>query len=244
MKSQKKYNILAYLFSLILILFGCASDYEEIDGELYYVNPTANGKIKTKLHDVDKSSFETIKDNDFLTISKRYAKDKKNVYYKGRLIEGASAKSFKLIDHAYAVDEHSVFYQYKKLEADLNSFEYIGKYFARDKNHVFAQGKIQDKITDPASFELVKHEWTRDKNYYYVNNFRIVEADYNSFKILTADYAVDKNHVFYRYFFNKVGIVEGADPKTFRIITKYRNRGKDKNGCYFEGKLIDCKDVL
>lgn len=227
------------LLICVLLFSACSADYQEIDGELYYVKSTANGKINTKLIDVDKASFKILKGSNSGVLGNIYGKDKNHVYYKGQLIKDASANSFKILDNLYAKDKSNIFYKTETLAADLASFEILYSYYAKDKDQVFSQGKILDAVADAKSFELIKDDWTRDKHFYYMNNFRIEKADYETFKIINAHYAKDKNHVFYRPFYNRVDIVENADPATFRIGW-YSNRGIDKNGCYTMGEPAKC----
>lgn len=64
----------------------------------------------------------------------------------------------------------------------------------------------------------------------------IPEADSATFRKLNAkDYAVDKNHVFW-----KAGVLEDADPKTFINLNNWY--GKDKHFAYYLSQKIDGAD--
>ena len=76
-------------------------------------------------------------------------------------------------------------------KADINSFEPLSDFFAKDKNHVYWRGFVIPQA-DPKTVELIKDENT--------NNW-------------SKRYIKDKNHVFY-----ETDIAKGANPKTI-IVT-------------------------
>ena len=86
---------IALLTLLFLLLSGC-SGYEVRDSSVYWTYwDEGMGSGETEL-DVDLETFEIL-DND------NYAKDKLRVFYKGRVIEGADAKTFKTISKRFKI---------------------------------------------------------------------------------------------------------------------------------------------
>ncbi len=96
-------------------------------------------------------------------------------------------------------------------KADINSFEPLSDFFAKDKNHVYWRGFVIPQA-DPKTVELIKDENT--------NNW-------------SKRYIKDKNHVFY-----ETNIVKGADPKTISVTF---SMAQDKFSYYDNGKKYGSK---
>ena len=90
--------------------------------------------------------------------------------------------------------------------ADINSFEPLSDFFAKDKNHVYWRAFIIPQA-DPKTIELIKDE---------------------SIGIWSGEYIKDKNHVFY-----KTDIVEDADPNTIKVSG---SMAQDKSFYFYYGK--------
>ena len=91
------------------------------------------------------------------------------------------------------------------------------------------------KVVDIASLKDLDYGFYQDKNHIYYHyemadggTFSIFEADLKTFEVLNYFYSRDKNHV-YEY---RNGIMEGVDPKTFKVYNGSACFGKDKNGYY------------
>lgn len=119
----------------------------------------------------------------------------------------------------YAETTQGVSY-FKTLEgADVNSFQIFenGTGYAKDKNHVYYSGEIDDRF-DVASFEPV------GESYYYRDKYRVVYqrtiiagADPATFTSFSSPYhGKDKNHV---YYYEK--ILAEADPITFQTLSEH-----------------------
>lgn len=104
-------------------------------------------------------------------------------------------------------------------------------FWAKDKNYVYYLGYhendsniVRSTIADYQSFEVVNHDYARDKVQVYYHDSILNEADpatMKSIEYFDQEFAKDKYHVFYRG-----KIIEGADPKTFKV--KGEGLGKDK----------------
>jgi hypothetical protein len=193
------------------------------------------GSSKTELpSDADIKTFEILNDtkvtetdyhcdNDYCICS--YAKDNKNAYLNGEIIENA----------------------------DLNSIQYIGSCFAKDKNNIYYY--LQPDIilsSDPANFELLTEVYAKDSKYvyflaYYSNYPNVNDeaiffiADAETFEYVGEEYYKDKDSVFYE---NEV--IEYADPETFTKVEVNLLRGtsnainlyRDKNYLYYDGAIV------
>ena len=80
------------------------------------------------------------------------------------------------------------------LDVDEQSFEVLGKYHAKDKNHVFYEYKTIE--ADPASFISLCDYVGKDKNQVFDEDKKIEKADPASFAITNTKVLYDKNHVF------------------------------------------------
>jgi hypothetical protein len=108
-------------------------------------------------------------------------------------------------------------------DVDANTFNYIGYYYAKDKNHVYlcrsgsGNPVVYAMEADPDTFQALSEIFTKDAtNVYYLNTVSstitvMSSAHTPSFTVYESNqrYAKDKYHVY------EVGIVEGADPETF-----------------------------
>lgn len=74
-------------------------------------------------------------------------------------------------------------YTYKLTEPDLETFEIINDVFARDKDRIYFKGSDFSIISDPKSFEILKYDVLKDKNYVYRYGKILEEVDSSSVKI-------------------------------------------------------------
>ena len=110
------------------------------------------------------------------------------------IIPGIDGKTFTYVadrwDTLFWKDKNGVYYEstdkgypyYEKIEiADVNSFEYLGFCFAKDKNHVFYKDKVIDIDLD--NYTVNKNGFIFDSNniYHYENK---LELDALTFKVL------------------------------------------------------------
>ena len=147
----------------------------------------------------------------------------------------------------FAKDKNNVYYNGKKLDGIVpNDFEQIQSYFIKDKNGIykFEEGENEQdlKITPinaKIDFKNLKElDWKYfgdDKNIYYFDedSFKKVDkADINSFeRIDFTGFFKDKNNVYY-----EGEKVEGIDMNSIEVINGMCI--KDKNSVFYEGKKL------
>ena len=147
----------------------------------------------------------------------------------------------------FAKDKNNVYYNGKKLDGIVpNDFEQIQSYFIKDKNGIykFEEGENEQdlKITPinaKIDFKNLKElDWKYfgdDKNIYYFDedSFKKVDkADINSFeRIDFTAFFKDKNNVYY-----EGEKVEGIDMNSIEVVNGMCI--KDKNSVFYEGKKL------
>ena len=148
----------------------------------------------------------------------------------------------------FAKDKNNVYYNGKKLDGIVpNDFEQIQSYFIKDKNGIykFEEGENEQdlKITPinaKIDFKNLKElDWKYfgdDKNIYYFDedSFKKVDkADINSFeRIDSTGFFKDKNNVYY-----EGEKVEGIDMNSIEVINGMCI--KDKNSVFYQGKKLE-----
>ena len=163
-------------------------------------------------------------------------------------------QTYEVINQLYSRDKNNIYYDNKKIEgADLPTFQRIDEYiYSKDKNNIYFRGKKISGV-DKETFEKIdKYNYSKDKNNIYYDDKKIEGVDKNTFE-LTYDfgsvvneyYSKDKNNVYYE---NKK--LKGIDVKTFRKINRLVDNFliEDKNGFYIvekDGSIapIDGKEV-
>ena len=116
-------------------------------------------KDKNYVYYLNKS---TLIDRDTMVIydtvgDKRYVKDKSNVYYKGKILDGVDLETFEVIeDHYFSLskDKDNVYLNGSILDdADPETIE-IMKFpdYIKDKDHVWLNGKLVEGV-DPETFK-------------------------------------------------------------------------------------------
>ena len=170
-----------------------------------------------------------------------YSKDKNNVYYHFKKIEGADIKTFEPEGYSIGKDKMGVYYETRKVNGvDVNSFEVLKNDFFKDKNNVYYKNKKLE-IFKPKNFEVIDYSLVKQNEdlYYFTedenNNTKFVpleskNVDIDTFQILDDDYAKDKNNTYY-----KGKIFKEADVKTLHKHYDENNNGykiKDKKKVY------------
>ena len=210
-----------------------------------------NSEIKTKklnLKGLDLRSFKKVDDSDYYFKDKNsiYYEDSGNLHK----IESADLKTFKDLDYNFAKDKSNIYYKNKKLDGiDAASFEKIEFNFIKDKNRLYKIDEdeekkeiklipINEKVNLENFEEIGGNYYKDDKNLYYFgeNEFKKIEgADPNSFKYDNENYtfiAKDKNNV---YFDGEK--VKGIDVKSAEGIDGLWI--KDKNSVFYRGKKLE-----
>ena len=209
-----------------------------------------NSEIKTRklnLKGLDLRSFKKVDDSDYYFKDKNsiYYEDSGNLHK----IENADLKTFKDLDYNFAKDKNNIYYKNKKLDGiDAASFEKIVFNFIKDKNRLYKIDEdeekneiklipINEKVNLENFEEIGGNYYKDDKNLYYFgeNEFKKIEgADPNSFKYDNENYtfiAKDKNNVYF----------EGEKVKGIDVNSAEGINGlwiKDKNNVFYEGKKL------
>lgn len=235
---RKRLEIVALMAGLLMFT-GCYGDYSKSDGMVYYhsMHTLMPVPYKFVVQDADAGTFTDLGD--------KVGKDKNHVYLAGYILPGADAATFVNLGHGYASDING-FYHITESGLDAvagaqrESFETLSDEYARDGNAVYHKHERLAHVADPGSFEIVSrhrnHDWCRDKYNYYYDTIR-VDVDRASFKILKRGYSKDANGVYYTVYNKGLFTVKGADPRTFRVITRKISAegvGRDCSG-YFLG---------
>ncbi|MDT5009667.1 MAG: hypothetical protein QOH57_1284 [Mycobacterium sp.] len=132
-------------------------------------------------------------------------------------IGGADAASFQAFDTTYARDKSRVYFDGNVLPgADAPSFELLKRGgFGKDRNHVYRNGRsVSD---DPAHFELLDGELSKDSSAVYWSDGRVLSNDPGHFVIIS-----DNDHYLFTRDTRVVHVngnpIRGADPATFRVL--------------------------
>lgn len=167
------------LFCILLIFSGCNTGYRKVDGKWSYVTWDEGHGSRANPLEADDKTFEVL-DN------KEYAKDKNNVYYKGRPIVGADAGTFVLLKAGrYAKDKNHVYLlDTIVVNADPNSFAELEYPYAKDKKSIYC-GTLPMNVAHIEEFEVIQP----GKGYimHEKNDFIRLNEEYSSLK----DYPVD-----------------------------------------------------
>ncbi|WP_435308138.1 DKNYY domain-containing protein [Sebaldella termitidis] len=226
-------------------------------------------KCERKAHDrcIKVSDYTPIKITDFdRDKEKKFVSDGKNIYYQNEnnysdstkyysVFQTADAKTFSVINDLLAKDKNNVYYitRWKNIplkDADPKTFEYIGEsypfVYVRDKKRVYAVEKLGDPIyiiknADPATFMVLKENYSKDKNHVYFQEKPAKGIDVKTFEVLGYFHVKDKNNIYVREHYDYKPI-RGADMKTFEILTSLYT--KDKNNVYYDSKIINGADSL
>ncbi len=124
-------------------------DYKKMKNDVYFGSDKINADFNT---------FEALT---FLHYSyypgyTLFAKDKDNIYYKGKIWNGADYQTFEIIYNYYSKDKDHIFFEDKVVYgADLKTFEVINDYYAKDKNSVYLSGE-KVKNANPKTFDIKK----------------------------------------------------------------------------------------
>jgi hypothetical protein len=163
-------------------------------------------------------------------------------------IRGADAASFRILNHAWAVDASHVYLEGRRVAGvDRASFRVLNELFARDANRVFCAGGQEDAIADHASFETLDsgelevafrdyRGYSRDAQQVYFANDRhgprvIAGADPASFVVAGQGFAHDAEAV---YHLGKA--IRGARPAGLEVLS--HGYARTAAHVYYERKLL------
>ena len=192
---------------------GHYSKYYKDKNNVYFMD-NRDGKIKfKKLSYVNPKTFEMV-DNTF-------ARDDKNIYLFEYKLDGIDAKTFEKISSNIVKDKNGLYFlediekenenieiKTRKINIkglDLKTFEHIDDYYYKDKNNVYYESdnnlyKIEN--ADLKTFEILDSSYTgygnfsKDKDYIYLNNKKLEEIDAKTFEKMQANLIRDKNGIY------------------------------------------------
>ena len=192
---------------------GHYSTYYKDKNNVYFVD-NRDDKIKfKKLSYVNPKTFEMV-DNTF-------ARDDKNIYLFEYKLDGIDPKTFKKLSYGMIKDKNGLYFlediekenenieiKTRKLDIkglDLKTFEHIDDYYYKDKNNVYYESdnnlyKIEN--ADLKTFEILDSSYTgygnfsKDKDYIYLNNKKLEEIDAKTFEKMQANLIRDKNGIY------------------------------------------------
>ena len=208
------------------------SIYYELSGNLY------------KMKNVDLSTFEVL--NSPYSSSVYFAKDKNNVYYNGKKLDGIVPNDFEQIQSYFIKDKNGIYkFEEGENEQDLkitpinakidfkNFKELDWKYFGDDKNIYYFDEESFKKVdkADINSFERIDFTgFFKDKNNVYYEGEKVEGIDMNSIEVVNGMCIKDKNSVFY-----EGKKLRSISPTNFNIFDGGMSYDKilvDKNGAY------------
>ncbi len=189
----------------------------------------------------------------FVRLNEAYSKDVKHVYYHNEILDLADPSSFRVLSENHSADKRHVWYNNDTIpSADPTTFVVpesknglsFSLALAHDA-HDYYHGTSPLHVADVSSFKKIDGSWAIDcKNVYYLgldasigeNNIPI--GDYATFRALSFRYAKDSKCVYYE---NQ--IVEGADPKSFRVLDGEQHFAQDKNRVYYQASGSSIRDL-
>jgi hypothetical protein len=232
-----------------------SSGYYVRGGKVYYNRGFPDGSFVIATADAG-----TFKD-----IGSGYARDQRQVYFRGSRILGADVPSFVLLPAADASkDKNHVYQGIEVVSDDPAHYEFLGGPLTKDSQHVYWSNKIISD--DPAHFVIIKasgvYSYDRDSQTVFVQGNPIAGADPATFTVIQEDYARDQGHI---YYFDQVimgahlatfqvlaspyardaqsvfwmeHLIPGADPQTFKILNLAFQCTADQKQAYYQNQVI------
>ena len=235
----------------IINISGSARQYLKDKNGVYSIDGDSDNLVLEKLP-YDPQTYEVI--------NQLYSRDKNNIYYDNKKIEGADLLTFQRIDeYIYSKDKNNIYFRGKKISGvDKETFEKIDKYnYSKDKNNIYYDDKKIEGV-DKNTFELtydfgsvVNEYYSKDKNNVYYENKKLKGIDVKTFKKinrLVDNFLIEDKNGF--YIVEKDGNVTPIDSKEVDIenlsqLAIKTNLYHDNNSMYFvrNHKLVKIKDA-
>ena len=235
----------------IINISGSARQYLKDKNGVYSIDGDSDNLVLEKLP-YDPQTYEVI--------NQLYSRDKNNIYYDNKKIEGADLLTFQRIDeYIYSKDKNNIYFRGKKISGvDKETFEKIDKYnYSKDKNNIYYDDKKIEGV-DKNTFELtydfgsvVNEYYSKDKNNVYYENKKLKGIDVKTFKKinrLVDNFLIEDKNGF--YIVEKDGSVAPIDGKEVDIenlsqLAIKTNLYHDKDSMYFvkNHKLVKIKDA-
>lgn len=182
-----------------------------------------------------------------------YSRDDNDVFYREKVVEKADAESFCIVDNerglAFGYDKYGLLKRDQRVNAaiDCPSFKVLSNPYFKDKNSVYYEPHFSilpeadaQSFTCPRFKSIVNYQYyAYDKNnayYYERGEVKVIPGiDFDTFEVLSKEYAKDKNNVYF-----KSQIIQGADVESFIVPHRINeNVAQDKNHKYIDGEIKD-----
>ena len=186
-----------------------------------------------------------------------YSIDKRNVYYRNEILEGANPKTAGLIGFSLLKDDKNVYYMGEKIkDVKIKNFEKLGQNYWKNENKIYYQDKKIENA-DIMSFKVLNEDYAKDKNHVYCGN-EVIDPSLLLGKIKNPEtfeflpngilYGKDKYNVYYisstmsncfdSYYF--IHEVKGINKDKVEVLNKWFI--KDDKNIYFKGKILEGVD--
>ncbi len=225
--------------------------YSVSQKEIYYRRSSPG--YSSTLHFPEKTEADV---KSFHLLSNRYANDKSNIYYKGEIIPNADFSSFSIIqlESEFPFYEKSILnpkkkYQLRqKIQKDIVTmspsvmdltirWEITNmEYYAKDKSDVY-YGKDTILNADPNTFKILSILFSKDKSNVYFKGEPIQNSDSQSFDIICGFLACDDNNIYYG------DEIISKDPGSFEIFNFYYVKN-DKKVWFIRNLIFPRIEVL
>jgi hypothetical protein len=171
------------------------------------------------LQKADAKTFENLNDD--------YSRDEDHVFYNGKIIEGADAKTF-VVNPVWKTDE------------PIESLEYYFTRYARDSQNIYFEGKSVP-VRDISKFQINEfcesYRCATDGTSLFKDGKLVGGVDMKTLHLFrSCGYSVDKNHAYYNG-----EIIKEADADTFDLYYDSRDKycyAHDKKALYYKGEMV------
>lgn len=170
----------------------------------------------------------------FHLLNEYYASDNKNVYYELQKLPHADYLSFRILDSSFAKDKHHIYLNGRIIiDADPESFE-TGKYQDDKIFNFYHIGDHYVQYIAPENLRTIdsRYLYKTDGEFIYTFNARIEDADIASFEIIDEQYSRDQQRVF----FSSTPLLN-ADPQSFRLLKHGFSR--DNHHLYWNERKVE-----
>lgn len=188
----------------------------------------------------------------FVGLEWGYAKDSKQAFFQGMPFKVKDVESLKSLTTYLVKDDVQAYYSCKPVVgSDGKSFELINNAYAKDKNHIYLYGNVNEIISTPiilpcdiATFEALEYPYSKDKASVFYADKKLIGMDAATFELLGSSYSKSKEVVY----FTNLKIV-GADVASFNIFKENEEfiqdieYAKDKNSIFCADKKLSQANV-
>lgn len=231
------------------------SGYYIRGSKVYYLGGFPSTAFEVEGADV--RSFEILDDE------QAYARDERQVYFNGNVIQAADPSTFEVLESWFSRDINHVYISGEVFTDNPAHFEILGESLYRDSEHVYWSTNIISD--DPASlvvlFSQDYYTYIKDSQNVFVNGNVIADADVDTFEVLSSGYARDADQVYYfdqvlpadsgtfevleipysrdsQHVFWMENLISGADPATFKVLNANFECSADSQAAYYQDQPI------